>query len=178
MKASLPWVLTALMAAGALLIGLNLRERDRYELGSLDPVDGREDAAHDLELLVPKALTHGEGCAHPVEVVEQRRRLTLLDRDGWYRLFWSGAETYHYKELVHLAADFNNPTAALPSGRWEIRLKAAGPCGTSPFDGLRVYELRVHALESRPEESARMLIYAYDVEHRPPELNFDWVRVQ
>ncbi|HEX7898658.1 MAG TPA: hypothetical protein VF950_12915 [Planctomycetota bacterium] len=168
----LPWILTGAMAVGALLLWLNLRERDQFEMGSLEPVDGAAEAAQDLERLPPLTVRHGDH-EHALEVVEQRRTLTLRDRDGWYRLFWAGDEIYHYKELVHLAADLQNATAVDPTGTWRIRVKAAAaPCGTPPPVADLLYALRVSdgATDGIPALSYRCL-----AAHLPTVLDFTWV---
>ena len=177
----LPWVLTGALGFVALLLWLNLRELDHYELGSLDPVDGSAEAAHDLENLLPKTIYHVDH-SHALEVVEQHRELTLRDRDGWYRVFWSGDEIYHYKELVHLAADLQNSTATKPAGRWTIKLRAAAaPCGTSPLDATVIYELTegIFLDQDVPPrllpEAKNALSYFCRAPHLPGILNLGWV---
>jgi hypothetical protein len=177
----LPWLLTGIMGFAALLLWLNFREVDHYELGSLDPVDGSAEAAQDLDRFLPRTISH-EGHEHALEVVEQRRELTLRDRDGWYRLFWAGDEIYHYKELVHLAADLQNRTAADPTGRWTIHVRAAAaPCGTSPFEAAATYELRVSDGAFQPRHEGTLpevypaCAYACRAAHLPDILSFAWV---
>lgn len=183
MRAKLPWIATALMGAGALLLWLNLRERDFYETGSLTPPDATQELAADVDRLLRPTLKHGDSCEHKLEVVSQRRELTLRDVDGWHRLFWAGDDVYHYRELVHLAADLQNSTATEPRGRWEIRVKAAAePCGTSPLpETPLVYELKVADGEISVADDPRgvpkvfpALIYSCLAAHLPPALAFSW----
>ena len=155
MSARAPWAVAALLAAGAVVLVLNLREKDYYDHGSLAPVD--PSAAKDdpvLYRLVPETFVHAcatcGDCAHKVEVVENRRELALRDHDGWYRLFWAGDETYHYEDLVYLAAGLQNRSARDPRGRWVVRVRLgpaahapAGPhaCGAVPAEATLEYAL-------------------------------------
>jgi hypothetical protein len=141
MKAAWPWAVAAALVVPAWLLFLNLRERDLYDPGRLEPVDEEKAAREDLYLrqkLVPETWEHpcgnGAACVHPIEVVETRRRLTLDDTDGWYRLFWAGTEVYHYEELVHLAGAMQNPTARNPRGRWTVRFRPGRPDKPCPKD--------------------------------------------
>jgi hypothetical protein len=182
MKA-LSWVLTGLMGAGALVLWLNLREVDRFELGSLEPVDGSVEAGHDLDRLNLTTFHHGD-CEHPLEILEHRRTLTLRDVDGWYRLFWAGSDIYHYKEIVHLAADLQNATAVEPRGRWEIRVRAGpGACGTVPIDRTIVYTLDVAAGVHPAQGGERIglteispiLVYSNRAPRLPPLYSYAWI---
>lgn len=128
MSARAPWVVAALLLPAAVLLVLNLREKDYYDHGSLAPVDpfaAKDDPV--LYRLVPETFVHpcpacGD-CTHAVEVVENRREMSLRDHDGWYKLFWAGDETYHYEDLVYLAAGLQNGTGRDPHGRWFLRLR-------------------------------------------------------
>lgn len=182
------WTATAVMAGVAVLLWLNLKEVDVYELGSPAPVDGTEDAKHDLRMLVPLTTSHpapgGGVCEHALEVVKQRRSLTLRDRDGWYRVFWAADDVYNYKELVHLAADLRERDATDPRGTWTLMVQAAaGPCGTSPGEATVTYTLLVTPgdLPLGPPgplglpSTAPALAYQYAEERMPAILSFAWV---
>ena len=165
MKASAPWIGAALLAGVAAILVLNLRERDHFVMGSLEPLEAEDPP-------VPATWTHG-ACEHRLERVEARGRLTLRDRDGWHRLFWAGDETYHYKELAHLAAELANPTASDPAGRWELSVKPGpGPCGAALPAETLVYALKV---SETPGPAA--LTYSYAVPHLPGTLSFVWEKV-
>ena len=182
------WVATAFMAVVAVLLWLNLKEVDFYELGSLTPVDGAEEAQNDLRIIVPLRTSHptpgGGTCEHALEVVKQRRTLTLRDRDGWYRVFWAVDDVYYYKELVHLAADLRERDATDPRGTWTLMVQAAaGPCGTSPGEATVTYTLLVTAddLPLGPPgplglpSTAPALAYQYAEERMPAIMSFAWV---
>jgi len=145
MSARAPWVVAALLVPVAVVLLLNLREKDYYDHGSLAPVDpfaAKDDPV--LARLVPSAYAHpcpecGD-CTHPVEVVENRRELSLRDHDGWYKLFWAADETYHYDDLVYLAAGLQNRSAREPRGRWFIRLRV-GPARHGRVEAHRCREI-------------------------------------
>ena len=131
----LAWILIPLMAASILLLLLNIRERDFYEYG--EPVEdpssfvgrphqiGEEDTF--LTALMPEPFVHvcptRKDCSHPIELIEASRDLWVIDRDGWYRLFWSGDDVYTFKDLVHLAEAMRNPTADAPAGHVILRFR-------------------------------------------------------
>jgi len=132
MKRAVPWVLMGLMAFLIAVLLLNLREKDYYDGGSLTPPDGDGPSLDNLlPSLVPPKFVHvcptcGE-CTHPIEIVENRRTLTLRDHDGWYKLFWAGDETYYFDDLVFLAACLENSTSRQPKGDWIIRTRVGAP---------------------------------------------------
>jgi hypothetical protein len=189
----LPWLLTALGGFILLILLLNLREKDYYENGSLTPVAGDPSLDPAFKLLVPESFRHacptcGE-CAHPIEVVANRRVLSLRDRDGWYKLIWAGDETYHFEELQHLAACYENRTAESPYGRWNILAKvgppqhAKGPpheCGAAPQTLQYRYDLvvveRVEDVPERQDLWIQALVYRYDGDKLPSTLRFGWYR--
>ena len=138
MKPALFWPLTALLGAAIVILVLNLLERDVYEHGELAPPPPGSNVPDDDALftrLFPREFVHtcatcGE-CRHPYEIVENRRAMSLRDRDGWYRLFWARDETYHYDDPVYLAAGYQNRTAEDPSGTWLIRARIGPPAHAS-----------------------------------------------
>jgi hypothetical protein len=158
MKKALPFVLVFL-GFGVVLLVLNLREADDYEFGSLTPPAKGTNVPIDdyaFQRIFPEfKFTHacpgcGE-CVHPFEVIENRRVLSMLDHDGWYKVFWAADETYFYTDPIHMLADWgNNRTAENPTGTWKIRLRAgsathrsapAHDCGQIPREIAVSYEL-------------------------------------
>jgi hypothetical protein len=127
--------LLALMAATIAILVLNILERDGYPPALPAPpresnVPGVDEA---FRKIVPPALSHpcptcGE-CSHPVETLENRRFVRVLDRDGWYRLSWAGAETYVYDDPAYLVGALQNPTAEVLEGFWWIRARPGAPPG-------------------------------------------------
>ncbi len=183
-----PWILTALGGFLVWILMLNLREKDYYEGGSPTPVAGDPASDPAFHALIPSELKHscpacGE-CVHPVEVVANRRTLTLRDRDGWYRLFWAGDEIYHFEELQQLAACYENRTAEAPEGTWMLQYRAgpavhpkAAPhdCGSLPPDSIRIYRLRVDEIRAGEQHPSRPgLVYPYSGNKLPPLLHFGW----
>lgn len=131
--------LAALLAFAIVVLLLNLGEKDYYEGGSLVPPRGDNVPGDDgtFRRLVPETIAHpcpscGD-CTHPVEILENRRVLTILDHDGWYKLFWAGDETYYYEDFALFAASLRNSTARDPRGAWTIRGRLGPPThGASP----------------------------------------------
>ena len=148
-----------ILALAAVLLALNLREADRYEFGSPTPPGRGSNVSADdfaIQRVFPDLrFTHvcagcGE-CVHPFEIVENRRVLSMLDHDGWYKALWAADEQYYYADPVHMVADWgNNRTAEMPRGDWRIRLRAgsathrhapAHDCGQIPGEIALDYEL-------------------------------------
>ncbi len=191
MKPAHFWPLTALLGFAIVILVLNLLERDVYEHGELAPPapgNNVDDQDPIFQRLRPREFAHacpacGE-CRHPLEIVENRRVLSLRDRDGWYRLFWARDETYHYDDPVYLAAGYQNRSADDPSGTWVIRARigpavhapsAPHACTETPGERGWVYELftRDHPIdEARGEIQA--LVYRCRDENRPPVLHLGW----
>jgi hypothetical protein len=184
----LPWLLTALGAFVAFALFLNTREKDYYEYGSLSPVAGHPELDPVFPHLVPTELKHDcpscGACVHPVEVIRNERSLSLRDHDGWYKLFWAGDETYHFEEVQHLAASYENRTARDPEGTWTLHFRAGPPpheraaphdCGPFRSEFIWIYRLRVN--EVRGEPSAALgpgLVFPYSGNKLPPLLHFGW----
>jgi hypothetical protein len=158
MKRLLPFVL-AVLGFGIVLLVLNLREADDYEFGTHKPPGKGSNVPTDdfaFQRVFPEfRFTHacagcGE-CVHPFEVVENRRLMSMVDHDGWYKLFWAADEVYYYSDPIHMLADWDrNRTAENPAGTWKIRLRAgsathrsapAHECGQIPREIAVVYEL-------------------------------------
>lgn len=149
--------LVPLALAIALLV-LNLRESDLYEFGSAAPAGKGGVSADDFafqrvfpDLKFIHACAGCGECVHPFEILENRRVMSIRDRDGWYKVFWSDDEQYFYGDPVHLLADWgNNRSADPPRGRWTIRLRAgasthrtapAHDCGQIPREIALAYDL-------------------------------------
>jgi hypothetical protein len=152
------WALLPLGTLAVLLL-FNLNETDRYEFGTeAPPAPGNnvdpEDAAFNRvfpDLKYVHACPGCGECVHRLEIVENRRVLTLHDHDGWYKVFWARDEEYSYLDPVHLLADWGqNRTAEQPRGLWTIRVRsgpathpdgAAHDCGRLPKEISLRYDL-------------------------------------
>jgi hypothetical protein len=198
MKRSIPWVLIALMGFAVLCLALSTREIDFYDGGSLAPVEGDPSLDPVFPRLLAQEYRHscptcGE-CVHPIEIVMNKRALTLRDYDGWYKLFWAADETYHFEDPVFLAANLLNRTARDPSGGWTIGA-TAGPashakaaphdCGRIPTGIFLQYRLVTsptpirdepipHLSEVGAAERVQAFAREYDRPHLPPVLYFGW----
>jgi len=112
----------AVLAAAVVILFLNLLEVDDYPPG-LTP----EEAARpgDLPPWLSPVLLHPcevcQVCSHKFESAECRLAVTVIDHDGWYRLFWAGSETYVYDDPAYVGAALRNRTAELAGGTWTIR---------------------------------------------------------
>ena len=190
MKSAFPWILTALGAFVAFMLYLNTTEMDYYENGSLTPVAGDPSPDPAFRLLASEEVRHScsicGDCVHPVEIVENRRTLSLRDRDGWYKLFWAADETYYFEELQHLAANYENRTADNPSGSWTITGRIlpsvhkgcpAHECGPVNPGFTLTYSLVVRESPITPNPGGSLyhaLTYPYSGNKLPPSLNFGW----
>ncbi len=193
MSRAVPWILTALGAFIAFILVLNLREKDYYENGSLTRIDG-EPSIDPLFRRFKREVSHscptcGE-CTHSVEVVNNRRTLTLRDHDGWYKLFWAADELYYFEELQHLAACYENRTAMDPSGTWEMEFRIGpaihprGPvheCTPVTASGKWILDLVVQdypivtdVLYTGERARWESLVYPYYGNKLPPKLYFGW----
>jgi hypothetical protein len=129
----------ALLLLAIVILMLNLREKDYYELGSLVPPRGDTVPGEDgtFRRIVPATIAHpcptcGD-CTHAVEILQNRRVFSIRDHDGWYKLFWAGDETYYYDDPPVFAASLRNSTARDPRGTWTIRGRLGPPThGVSP----------------------------------------------
>lgn len=128
MRRAAPYVVMAALAFTIVVLVLNLRERDEYLDGRLEPPPGPINVEADDGALawLPRTIEH-DGCVHRAEFLENLRWLRLRDHDGWYRLFWAGDETYDYEDPAHFNAAMKNPTARDPSGEWRITVAYRAP---------------------------------------------------
>lgn len=124
----LAFVLILLLKAAAVwILVLNLQEVDYYPGGMPDP---RLTTGPDPEMAksyLPLSFMHGS-CTHAGTVVRNEMEFSLVDVDGWYRLLWSGPETYHYDDLAFFLQGMECSTATHPSGRWRLRIEYARSC--------------------------------------------------
>ncbi len=190
----------SLLAAIAILI-LNLREKDNYEGGSLEPPRGDNVPPEDgtLRRIVPETISHpcpvcGD-CTHPVEMLRNFRELSIRDHDEWYRLFWAGDEIYHYDDPPLFAASLRNSTARDPRGTWAIRARLGPPthgavpqhaCTPAPSEFEIKYELVVstdHIEPGPPVRAGAFLSFPSAIDwfsfypdrsHMPYVLRFGW----
>ena len=112
----------AFLAAIVVVLWLNHGELDEYPPG-LDAAEAARPG--DLPDWLPPVLAHPcvlcELCLHRFEETECRLAVTVIDRDGWYRLFWSGPETHVYDDAALVGGALRNRTAELAGGTWTIR---------------------------------------------------------
>ena len=118
-RAAIELSVMAALAAVVVILFLNHLEADEYPpgLSAAEPAD--------LPSWISRELTHPceacKGCSHAFETTECRLAATVRDRDGWYRLFWAGADTYVYDDAALLGAALRNSTAEFVEGSWTIR---------------------------------------------------------
>ncbi len=196
---ALRWCCPALLAFLLLATLLSLREQDHFENGS--PIEPR-DAGVPLDdpllrRILPPEFIHacpacGE-CTHPIQVIDARRTMWVVDHDGWYKLFWAGDDRYYYTDASFLAATLLDPAAGPVQGSWKVRARLGPPshgavtrhdCSPSVLEVSLDYELAVSErdIPERPStaspvpvlEAATMLVRNYDVPHLPPQLRFVW----
>lgn len=138
----------AVLAATIVILLLNLFEVDHYP-PALDP----DSVFQPLPSWFAPMLLHPcavcELCPHRFETVECKIEVTITDRDGWYRLFWAGPETYIYADAALVGAALRNRTAEFSGGTWTIRGRYAPsletephPCPAAPGDIELRYRLR------------------------------------
>lgn len=138
------------LAAVVAILFLNIREVDDYPPGLT-----LEEAARPAGFppWLPPILIHPceacQTCSHKFETAECRLAVTILDRDGWYRLFWSAPETYVYDDPAYVGAALRHRTAELSEGTWTIRGRyepdhkaAAHPCPAAARDVDLRYRLK------------------------------------
>jgi hypothetical protein len=120
MRVALPVAALALLAFTALVLFLNTRENDVYAHGALTPPEADVDPPPWL----PRAIAHPcpecVFCVHVLEIARCRLVTKVVDRDGWYRLFWAGSETYYFTDPAYLVGALNNATCGAPEGEWVI----------------------------------------------------------
>jgi hypothetical protein len=119
MRRRVEFSVLAILAAAVVLLVLNHLESDEYPAG----IDPR--ATSDLPTWLMPTLVHAcetcKECTHRFEPSECRLNVTVRDRDGWYRLFWSGTDTYVYDDPALVGGALRNRTAELEGGTWIIR---------------------------------------------------------
>ena len=118
-RRAVEFTILAVLAATVVILLLNHLEEDNYSPSS----DLRFD--EDLPAWVSPTLTHHcetcGNCSHAFATSECRIRVTVKDRDGWYRLFWAGAEIYTYDDAADVGRALRNRTAELVEGSWIVR---------------------------------------------------------
>lgn len=155
--ATLEVAVLGILAAAIVLLVLNLLEADEYPTAF-----GATRGADELPSWFLAAVEHPcptcGPCAHRFETAESRIVVTITDHDGWYRLFWAGADTYVYDDPAMVGGALRNRTAELASGTWTIRGRfvPAAPhpgheCTPAPRDVELRYRLR-RGIMAEPEE--------------------------
>ena len=118
MRRGVEFAVLAILAAAVVLLVLNHLESDEYPASTVP---------ERLEKLPPwLSTTFIHRCgetdrAYRFEATECRTEVTVTDRDGWYRLFWSGADVYTYDDPALVGGALRNRTAELAGGTWIIR---------------------------------------------------------
>ena len=134
-RAAIEIFVVAALAGVVVILFLNHWESDEYPPG-LDPSSSAE--LGDLPSWLSPDLVHPcetcKGCPHKFEATECRLVATVRDRDGWYRLFWAGTETYVYDDPALLGAALRNSTAEFVEGTWTIRGRYAPKDTPSPHE--------------------------------------------
>lgn len=121
------FLLLLLKAAALWILILNLMEVDYYPGGLSDRRVVTGPDPETAKSYLPLSFTHGS-CTHAGTVVRNEMEFSLVDVDGWYRLLWSGAETYYYEDLAYFLQGMECSTATDPSGRWRLRIEYARSC--------------------------------------------------
>lgn len=118
-RRAIEFSIIAFLAAVIVILVLNHLEVDDYAPSS----DFRFD--EDLPSWISPTLTHPcetcGACSHAFAISECRIRITVRDRDGWYRLFWAGAETYTYDDAALVGRALRNRTSELVGGTWTVK---------------------------------------------------------
>jgi len=117
-KAYVPWAAAAVLAVTALLLWLNLRERDLYAYALPGPPAGPVNQSSPPSWLPPVD-----------EITENLLWARIDDVDGWYRVFWAGTDVYWFDDASYFAGALKNRTATNPTGRYRI----AGRHKEAPF---------------------------------------------
>jgi hypothetical protein len=155
MRRALPYVTIVVLAAGAGILLLNLRERDLYLDALSAPPPGPRNVDTDDGALswLSREIEH-DGCTHAIEVLENHRWMSLRDQDGWYRLFWAADDWYYFADPSPFNVALGNPTARDPSGEWRIHVRYVHPtCPVRPEIRVR-YRLAVRDTLAPPAETA------------------------
>lgn len=114
-----PAAILPALAAAILLLILNLSEADIYVGGLPEPP--KEPPSADMGL--PPGLSREvvcdcacEHCHHLARVESAATLYKVVDADGWYRLFWSGDDTYYFDDLSYFLNALENRTWKEASG--------------------------------------------------------------
>ncbi len=121
-----------LLAAMVVILLLNHLEVDEYPEGINPTLSIPDDLPKWLSPILFHPCVFCEICPHRFETAECRLFVTVTDRDGWYRLFWAGAETYAYDDPALVGAALRNRTAELAGGTWTIRGRYAPAAPADP----------------------------------------------
>jgi hypothetical protein len=201
MKAAILAILFAAMGFMTVVFILNLRHGGPQAYYGASPTPVTPDLSGDpvLARMIPSEIKHscptcGE-CVHPVEILENRRTLSVTDHHRWFQLFNAADRTWYFEDPVFLAGCLTNLSAGEPKGFWYVRARI-GParhergtpheCGSiaSEFDA--AYEL---CSLSTPYEEEFESVTPYltlpttltalskryeNCEHLPPVLHFAW----
>jgi hypothetical protein len=118
----------AVLAAVILLLLLNLSEVDYYP-GALSEPPIREGPTG----APPGASEAAAGChhgRHPLKEAVGAATFRVVDRNGWYRLFWASDVALHFDDPAMFLAALENDTCAEPSGEWRVTLRYRDECRT------------------------------------------------
>ncbi|HEU4338909.1 MAG TPA: hypothetical protein VFS19_02475 [Planctomycetota bacterium] len=119
MRRGMESALLAILAATVVILVLNHLEADEYPQSST--VDPLGDVPSWLEPTSIHRCPAFTDRTYRFEAIECLIEVTVTDRDGWYRLFWAGPETYRYSDPALVGGALRNGTAVLSGGTWRIR---------------------------------------------------------
>jgi hypothetical protein len=179
----------AIMAVGGfiiLVLVLNILDRDAFDGGTATPLPqmgmGEDPIAPGLvrETVSHMCPTCGE-CVHPVEILESRRTLTLVNHRPWYKLLGVGDQTLYYEDPVFLAACMQNRAARDPRGEWTITARvgpakhpASGPHDCSELMNQSALTYELVTSEAAPLGAVGVFSYSYVSSRLPSTLHFGW----
>ena len=156
MKIALPLTACGLLAFAAVILALNYLEEDLYPYALTAPPSDPLNAPDPWGL--PKTLPHpcpdcdGAICEHEVVLNQCEVVISVIDRDGWYRLFWSEDDIHYYDDPVYFMEALKNPSTLGYIGIFTIEgeCKPAGhdhACGREHVKSFRI----VYQLTESPE---------------------------